>query len=592
MRDEIPLREEQLVSGDDGSLQCPVCGGKVRTSDNADTIEFTVIKRDATARYPDFMKSVSSINKRKIPCCYQQPRSSSEVLAVKEDETYILSSTVLPAFRLAYLPATLADRLKIKTQYTKTVKKGRIASAEYDVFRVGLGRPSKTLPVLLGDKTPIIRPKDAVDNVTRCSFFRTWKEGVRVEQIIESIDRAYEHGDLSILEELEYVTTFLKCEVIRIDGTNPEVICGFWSDTVGANSRTIAVIGNDILAYVGRKKEKKVYKTDYMADLRKAPFAAGTLPLLRDLHNKACVSNTPTLPDAIRELQTKSKSTYQVVLDPFGRIQAVFIPKEILLPVQPSNTPPDRGVVVKTGYADITDGELPTGNVVRAFLKEARHPGFKKVNDLQNINGEIVEFLLASGFRIPIQAEEPDEGPDFASEVLETIRTHDEKTLVEGEPNKEDIKRAQEISYSAEISEFLMFSLSKDIQTEEYGWLRENIIKRAPTLYKDLDRWFKDEAYEDSTTSPVEFVNKVRTPCGQFTQKDACKKSSLCGWHKNTCKIRVKPIVEKAAILKNIAKTLRDNDKQRALVLDERMSPFFSTILYLEMPNELITSVV
>jgi hypothetical protein len=91
-------------------------------------------------------------------------------------------------------------------------------------------------------------------------------------------------------------------------------------------------------------------------------------------------------------------------------------------------------------------------------------------------------------------------------------------------------------------------------------------------------------------------VNKVRTPCGQYNDKDKCNASSLCGWKvekkKGVCKIRVKPIVDKGEVLRRIAKTLRDNDKQRALVLDERLSPFFSTILYLEMPYELITTTI
>jgi hypothetical protein len=58
------------------------------------------------------------------------------------------------------------------------------------------------------------------------------------------------------------------------------------------------------------------------------------------------------------------------------------------------------------------------------------------------------------------------------------------------------------------------------------------------------------------------------------------------------CKIRVKPVVETAMLLRRIVKTLRENDKQRALVLDGRMSPFFSTMLYLEMPHELITTTI
>ena len=200
---------------------------------------------------------------------------------------------------------------------------------------------------------------------------------------------------------------------------------------------------------------------------------------------------------------------------------------------------------------------------------------------------------------MPIIPEEA-EASVVPKEVIQTVSHFNEAMLVDGEPNKEDIKLAQETSYQSEIYEFLMFSLSKHIQTgpdgsildPTYEVLRNSIANRGAALYNELKKWFKAEAYEDSTKSPVEFVNKVRTPCGQFTDKDKCNKSSLCGWHKNTCKIRVKPIVEKEAVLKRMVKTLRDNDKQRALVLDARLSPFFSTVLYLEMPHELITTSV
>ena len=223
----------------------------------------------------------------------------------------------------------------------------------------------------------------------------------------------------------------------------------------------------------------------------------------------------------------------------------------------------------------------------------------KSQAEFQDVEGKVVELELTSGFRVPIVPEEA-EASASPREVIQTVSQLNEKMLVDGEPNKEDIRIAQEITYSSEIYEFLMFSLSKSLQTgpdgsildPTYEVLRNAIINRGAALYKELGKWFKAEAYEDSTKSPVEFVSKVRTPCGQFTDKDKCSKSSLCGWHKNTCKIRVKPIVEKEAVLKRIVKTLRDNDKQRSLVLDGRMSPFFSTVLYLEMPNELITTVV
>jgi hypothetical protein len=252
---------------------------------------------------------------------------------------------------------------------------------------------------------------------------------------------------------------------------------------------------------------------------------------------------------------------------------------------------PDEGVPVRDGYHSISNKELPRGATARAFLAGTKHEKFKVQSELRDLTGNIVELELTSGFRVPIRPEVT-ETPGDAEEVLETVRHVPESELVDGEPNAEDLRLAQEISYSTEIYEFLMYSLSKDIQTEEYGNLLAMITNKNPNVYKALTKWFKAEAYEDSTKSPIEFVNKVRTPCGQFTAKDACNKSSLCGWHKKSCKIRVKPIVEKDAVLKRIAKTLRDNDKQRALVLDGRLSPFFSTILYLEMPHELITTVI
>lgn len=602
IRDELPLREDQLIVKEDGELHCPVCDGKVRETDDLDTLEYTVIRRDTSAKFPDYIKAVSSINKRKIPCCFQTPRSTSEILAPKEEATYVLDSTSVhvPGMRFAYLSEEIAERLAIKTSYATTVKKGRVASGESDVFRVGIGRPSKTLPILLKDKTPILRPRDAKENLMRCSFFRTWKDrnegSTQIERIVSSIDNAFQRGELGMLEELEYVTTFLKCEVIRVEGG--QVVCGFWSDSGGATSRTIVLLGNTLLSHVSRVKEKKAYKSEFISDLRN-PVFKNTLPIVRDRHTRACSVNVPVLADAIVELQMKNQATYDVILDPFKRIQAVFIPNMILLPIQPTNAQPDAGVRVREGYADIQPDELPNGNDVRAFLADTKHAKFKIQAEVQDAAGRVVEIEVASGFRIPIVPEESNDAV-IPREVIQTVSRVGEEMLVNGEANKEDLKIAQDVTYSSEIYEFLMFSLSKDIAVHSsgepldptYANLRYTVQSRSANLYKELSKWFKAEAYEDNTKSPVEFVNKVRTPCGQFSDKDKCTKSSLCGWHKNTCKIRVKPIVEKESVLKRMVKTLRDNDKQRALVLDAQLSPFFSTILYLEMPNELITTVV
>jgi hypothetical protein len=101
------------------------------------------------------------------------------------------------------------------------------------------------------------------------------------------------------------------------------------------------------------------------------------------------------------------------------------------------------------------------------------------------------------------------------------------------------------------------------------------------------------KSYWAVAENPRDFVNKVRTPCGQFKQKDACNTSSLCGWNSSACRIKVNEAPDKKpAVLRRMVKTLMENDKQRALVLDERMSPFFSTVLYMEMPHEWITTSV
>jgi len=598
MRDEAPLREDQLVLDGEGAAHCPLCNGKVRTSDSLDTIEYPVIKRDLAAKFPDYIKQVSTLNKRKIPCCFQTPRPTSEVLAPKEEATYVLDATsaTVPGLRFAYLTPELAEQLSVTTNYATTVKKGRLGSGEKDIFRVGVGRPSKTLPVLLNDKTPILRPRDARDNLLQCSFFRSWKGrgagDTEIDRIVSSVDQAYQTGGLSLLEELEYVTSFLTCEVIRVDIASGQVVCGFWSESVGASSRTIVLLDSTILAQVERVKEKKAYKSEFTADLRK-PMFAKTLPLLRERHARACATNVPLLADAIAELQAKGKAEYQVILDPFKRIQAVLVPGEALLPVQPFVGTPDKGVPVRAGYADVRDEELPSGASARAFLGDVKNPMFKVRGDVTDVAGRIVELELVSGFRVPIQ---PEEGKGDVREVVETVRKDTEEALVNAAPNAADAKLASDISYASEIYEFLLFSISKDVQTDDYAALRAAIETKSATLMKELEKWFKAEAYEDSTKSPVEFVNKVRTPCGQFNDKDKCNKSNLCGWKtekgKGVCKVRVKPVVDKTEVLKRIAKTLRENDKQRALVLDERMSPFFSTILYLELPHELITTTI
>jgi len=590
MKDEIPLNEDQLIVKDDGQ-HCPVCDGKVRITEKEDPRDYTVIKREVDYKYPGWKEpSAKSRSKNRVPCCYKKPSPKTEVLAPKQqtDEFYILTSGYIPGLRLSYLPETLISRLGIKTDYAKNVPMNRINAGSTETFRIGMGLPRTSLPIILNDKRPIPSPKDAKDKIMLCSFFRTWSstgEGdTQIDRIVDGIDRAYKDKTLGVLEETEYVALILDTRVMRIKLETSTVLCGFWEERLGPRSRTLVLLDNDVLGMVTRRTAKTGSKFDYLVDVNKFPEPLRTT--LKEVHLRSCVSNTPTYGDAIKELVATNKSTYQVILDPFQRVQAIFVPEEVVLPVLPVNMEIPEGVVVRPGYADIADEELPTSETLGEFLKTTRNPGFKWADDMYSAGGEYTEFLLTSGFRAPFR---PESGLGKTTEVVKTIRKHTEEELVSGEPNVEDVKLAKDISYSAEVFEFLLFSLSKDIQMDEFESLRSSIASPTETLYKDLSAWLNTQSYWDSVNEPIQFVKKVRTPCGQLARED-CKKSTLCGLQGNVCKIKVNPIVDKRQVLTRLVKTLTENSKQRALVLDGRLSPFFSTVLYLEMPNELITT--
>jgi hypothetical protein len=589
MRDEIPLSEDQLIDG----KRCPMCDGKVRITEKEDAREFTVIKRKAEYKYPDYKDpSEKSTSKKRVPCCYRRPANKSLPLSPEStdepppaiDDYYVLASGKIPALRIAYLPETLTRRISVKTNYPKTCPKNRIEASASDMFRVGMGFPRESLPTLLNDERSIPSPADAKDQIIQCSFFRTWKDigegDTPIDRIVDGIDRAYKQKTLPIIDEIEYVALILDCRVMRIDTVSNMMSCGFWTDKTSPRSRTIVLLDTDILAKVTRRKGNVGSKFVYAVDIKK--FEDETKKTLQELHTSACSTSLPTFKDAENELLLKNISDYEVILDPFKRVQAVFVPQQVVLPIQPVSLEVPLGVRQRSGYADIQDAELPSSKILAQFLDGTKHSGFKKVKELYG------EFMLESGFRAlfrPEQAEEED-----VREVLQTVRPpHSEEELVHAEPNKADLKLATEISYSSEVFEFLMFSLSNDLQTDDYETLRNAIKNPGPDLMKQLKGWLDTQAYWDTVNEPVQFVNKVRTPCGQM-EKETCKKSTLCGWHQNTCKIKVKPIVDERKILIRLVKTLKENTKQRALVLDGRLSPFFSTILYLEMPHELITT--
>jgi hypothetical protein len=65
-------------------------------------------------------------------------------------------------------------------------------------------------------------------------------------------------------------------------------------------------------------------------------------------------------------------------------------------------------------------------------------------------------------------------------------------------------------------------------------------------------------------------------------------KGSLCGWDGTTCRIKVNDKLDKSNVFNRLLSTLVSNAKLRGVVLDGRNTPFFSTILYLQLPHELV----
>jgi hypothetical protein len=135
-----------------------------------------------------------------------------------------------------------------------------------------------------------------------------------------------------------------------------------------------------------------------------------------------------------------------------------------------------------------------------------------------------------------------------------------------------------------------LFELSKDLK-EEATDLRKALdtdTPRAPDIDPLLDAWFKATTTYVDITSAEDFVSKVRKPCGQF-KKDGCN-GNVCAWNGNTCQVKVRNSVNKKNLYNRLLSSLVGNPKIRYAVLEGRNSPFFSTILYVELPHELIVT--
>jgi hypothetical protein len=259
----------------------------------------------------------------------------------------------------------------------------------------------------------------------------------------------------------------------------------------------------------------------------------------------------------------------------------------MILPFKPSNLP-DVIQSKISGYKDVFS--LPSYEDVKSYLPIAAtySKGYEWREDVYDSKNRKIEIITASGLVIPIQPE-ASESSHETGEVTNTVRTFGETDLVFGEPSAELQTIYRDVNYSSEVFEFLLFQLARDLASDDYNQLRDAIEFSNKKITKTLlEKWFSATTMFVDIETPGEFISKIRQPCGQFS-KSSCK-GNLCGWDGKVCKVKVKDTIKKDDIFHRLIETLTKNLKIRAAVLDNRITPFFSTILYLELPHEMILS--
>lgn len=616
VRDNIPLQEKQLDKTD-GVLKCPKCKGKIRESDNDNIREFTVIKRDKTLSYPGFTKSGN------FPCCYKSPRKKT-LKTEDDDKYYVLSETKtnLLEFRFAFLPIELINSLYIEETYDLVVRSGRrIPSGVSGYFRVGIGHAAKTLPMLLSFKaniynTKIKPPVDSIDTLLKCSFVSTWtrvsdshakkvydilgdivpfsKDDLlrkNMSRIISGIQDAYDAEELSQLHELEYAALSLQCDVFRIYTDTNTMGCMFSSPITRPKNRAIVILQNkediDILSFIYVLARTFAYTSNIYTE----PFNKKTQHELERLRNISCRTEIPKYNDALNVipdiLAKADVDTYSIILDPFGRGQAFYVEGKMILPFKPSNLP-DVAQAKIAGYKDVFS--FPSYEDVREYLiiAEGYSKGYAWREDVYDNKNRKIEVITASGLVIPVQPEISD-GSHENNEVTKTVRKFGESELVFGEPSSDLQTVYRDINYSSEVFEFLLFQLARDLSTDDYSQLRDALEfsnKKITNIL--LEKWFSATTMFIDIENPSEFISKVRKPCGQFS-KSSCK-GNLCGWDGKVCKMKIKDTMKRDDLFHRLLTSITTNVKIRAAVLDNRITPFFSTILYLELPHEMILS--
>jgi hypothetical protein len=615
MYDKIPLKKEQLVNN-----ACPVCGGKVRsqTDSKADVREFSVIPRTKGFSFAGYSKNppISPANQKELPCCFRTEHKPKTLSTDGQEGKYYVNretKTELEEFRLAYLPPELLDVLDIQTDYSYFKKNGsRIPTGFSAFFRVGLGRSSQTIPKLFGE-TQVPEPREEVQVALNCSFLHSWMtpasehldeiedkiSGIKpfdtdelsrkkVAQIISGMSKAFREGTLTQLQEVEYTCIYLGIDIYRVFLHSGTMGCVFYSQqTDGEKAVLLLQAGDEVdcLAFVSRKGRN----FSYAADLMKKPFGKSTVVKVDELRQRVCQLSIPTSSEALEAFQKiYPEDLPNLILDPFGRMQAFFYPGELLIPFKNAPVPLGlRDYVSYQSYFDIGD-QLPTRDkmVIYLSLITEFHRGFKLERELSDSEGNIVELLLECGLRIPVV---PQAGTGKPEDVLATIIKEGENEFTFGDKNPEDVQTYKSISYADEVYNFILFELTQDLEGDsELRTALSNtpIRKEVEPL---LASWFSEKVQFAKVDTPIDFISKIRKPCGQFKMKNSCDNAHMCGWN-GQCKVEVRDTMNKDRLFGKLLTNILENSKTRYMILDGRTSPFFSTILYLELPHEKIVT--
>ena len=615
MRDQIPLSDDQLDKSD-GEIKCPVCRGKLQTRTTDNPRDFPLIKRETGFIYPGYVDYKSPRNGRPMPCCFKKSRSKKNDKTEKtmEDKYYVLGiDKIAKPERIAFLPPNILNALHINEKYESFKNEGvrRLMSPNKGFFRTGLGSASENLSKFLGLKVKIPSPRESVDTVLKCSFLHSWRrmgtthlESIENEikkvntdslvqtelaKLISGIDEAFHKKELTALEDLEYTTLALQCDVFRIFTNSSTLGCMFYAPMVRPRSRGIIVLQNedeiDVLAYT----ERKTRGFEFRCNIYESPFLKETYVELEKLRNQSCKLKIPSYNEALLAIQQLlpmiDADDYEIILDPYNRGQALYVPSKLILPFQSTPLPEVLQAKV-SGYKEVPNENLPDYESMKTLLETAAKisSGFAYKEDLFNNSRQKVEILLESGLRIPVKPVQMEARE--ASEVIETTREIGESELAFGEESSQLKAHQREISYSAEVYEFLLFQLTKDIEVDyrELGDVLRDVSPKIGIVQPLLQKWFEETTQFVEIREPKQFLSKIREPCN-----DSCE-GELCGWDGDVCKVQINSGIKKDKLFHRLLSTLIDNSKIRSMVLDGRTTPFFSTILYLELPHELIVT--